>query len=925
MDLLDELTAPKIATIKEKKNKKRGFIESPILYKSKGNIEYTFLLDTFPEDYKLKQICNYIESRGLKNNYQVLYPLKIKAKKKDFTEGDTIVKFIKNNMFNLHEFIPEWSKVMTFGRMLYVMTESNQINLEAFYDTIMFNTSVFIPDYKCQVYPTETYDRSFFSSTFENYFTKIQFEIMQDTKLVPRELKPKKVVFVEDTTKFFKEHLGKMLLSTDIETDGFEWLTDKIGSIQFAFDSKTGYFLNWDDINIDELNEFMKDKQIIGQNIKFDGRFCITKGIKRENFHIYADTMNMSHCINEMRKANLKGLCAFYTDHFGYDKELEEFKEQFPDIAYIDMPFDLKVKYGGYDPAVTMEIFEKMLEEIRQIDREHPLENGNTLEDYFFNEVMPTVNSHLDSEMVGVDINVEELYRNSIFFHKKIQELKREVRTALHIVDSKVNLSSNPQLAEVVKNLGWKEEGLNKDGSYTMNDDSLTRFIEAGHKEAQLIKDLHTLETLMNTFVGYPVFKNSNMEFDILESLDNLLEDNENDTSMFDDFEFPETFNISEVDLGKGTGYWQHLKKIGRGKYKVFPSFGTCMAQSHRNKHKKPNLANIPVRGEYAKRIRRIYMPPSKDHVWVSADQSGVQLRAIGFLLEEGSPMRRAFLELGGDLHSMTGATVINNNKIPLDEFIKLRHEGDEFIINQRYKAKGQNFGLAFGAGAFTVKTTTIEPNWSEKECVDFIIDNHLDIEKDDVYLTVAIELISRHFKQYSGLKKWIENTKSFARRNGFVRSPYASFRRLPYLLVKPEKNNKLDMKRYSGQENISLNSPIQTLETVVMNRTLNKTNSDCKRLGIDAYIPDFVHDALECICLRTDLERFCTLMKDHAETIFTEFNGIPLEMEGNVADYWRTVRRTKIKDGKEIDDWEVWDCGHDWSKYIIEENKICG
>lgn len=919
MDLLEEMLAPKTATVKEKKNKKRGFIESPILYKSKGAIEYSFILDTYPEEYKLKQICTYIESRGLKNNYQVLYPLKIKAKKKDFTEGDTIVKFIKSNMFNLHEYIPEWSKVMTFGRMLYVMTESNQINLEAFYDTIMFNTSIFIPDYKCQIFPTETYDRSFFSSTFENYFTKIQFEIMDEFDISPRELKPKNVVYVDNPSKFFKEHLGEMILSTDIETDGFEWLFDKIGSVQFAFDSNTGYFLNWDDINTDELNEFLKDKKIIGQNIKFDGKFLIRNGVKKENFKVLADTMNMSHCINEMRKANLKGLCAFYTDHFGYDKELEAFKEQFPDISYIDMPFDLKVKYGGYDPAVTLEIYEKMLDEIRRIDKEYPLENGNTLESYFFNEIMPTVNSHLDSEMRGVDINVEELYRNSIFFHKKIQELKKEVRTALHITDPTINLSSNPQLAEVVKNLGWKDQGLNKDGSYTMNDESLTKFIEDGHKEAKLIQDLHSLETLMNTFVGYPIFKGQEMSFDLDSFLDEALE---NDTSMFDDFEFPERFNISEVELGKGTGYWQHLKKIGRGTYKVFPRFGTCMAQSHRNKHMKPNLANIPVRGDYAKRIRRIYTPPTKDHVWVSADQSGVQLRAIAFLLEEGSPMRTAFLELGGDLHSMTGATVINNNKIPLEEFIKLRHQGDEFIINQRYKAKGQNFGLAFGAGEFTVKTTTIEPNWSEKECVDFIIENGLDIVNGDVYLTVAREMIVRHFKQYYGLKKWIENTKKFARKNGFVRSPFATFRRLPYLLVKPEKNNKLDIKRYSGQENISLNSPIQTIETVIMNRTLNRTNEDCRRLGIDAYIPDFIHDAVECISNKKDLKKFCTIIKEHAETTFPEFNGIPLEMEGNTADYWGTVRRTKIKDGKEVDDWEVWDCGHDWSKYIIQKEK---
>ncbi len=498
-------------------------------------------------------------------------------------------------------------------------------------------------------------------------------------------------------------------------------------------------------------------------------------------------------------------------------------------------------------------------------------------------------------------------------------DLKKRLRAELSITDTNINLSSNIQLSKILKERGWPEIELTKNKDYVLNDDTLGRYVKMGYHEAKTIQELHSLETIHNTFVGYPCFKDSG-DIDIFDKLDEILEENENDTQAFNDFVFPEKLDMSKIVLGKGTGYWQHLKKVGRGKYKVFPSFSSCLANSHRNKHRRPNLANLPARGPYALKIRGQFTTPSKDYVWVSADQSGLQLRNIAFLLEEGSPMRKAFLELGGDIHSMTGATVINNNKIPVDEFISRKKEKEIGLI--RYKAKGMNFGCAFNAQEFTVKSTVIEPNWTLDECKDFIIEEGLDIVGNDEYLTVAREMRKRHFKGYWGLDKYNKATIKQAKKDGFVRSSYGSFRRLPYLLVEVgSSGDRLDKKRYANYTSIALNSRIQTLETVVMNRTLNKTIKDSKEHMVRAYIPDFIHDALECICHKDDLISFCTIMKAHAETMYPEFNGIPLEMEGNVADYHGTFHQTKLNEkGEEENAWEVWDMGHDWDKYIDKD-----
>ncbi len=227
---------------------------------------------------------------------------------------------------------------------------------------------------------------------------------------------------------FLKSIWGEEFVDLDIETDSTDWMTTNIGSIQFAFDRHTGYFMNWCDVDMGELSTFLNGKKIIGHNVvKFDGKVLVHNGLDRDSFNVYADTLNMAHCINEMRLSNQKGITGLYTPYYGYDKELEEFKEKYPNISYIDMPFDLRLKYGGMDVCVNFELFENMLEEIRLMDKEHPLDNGNSLEKYYFNEIMPTVNNHLDSELVGVDINVEELYHNGIYFHKKNHGFKEAI------------------------------------------------------------------------------------------------------------------------------------------------------------------------------------------------------------------------------------------------------------------------------------------------------------------------------------------------------------------------------------------------------------------------------------------------------------------------------------------------------------------
>jgi DNA polymerase I-like protein with 3'-5' exonuclease and polymerase domains len=197
--------------------------------------------------------------------------------------------------------------------------------------------------------------------------------------------------------------------------------------------------------------------------------------------------------------------------------------------------------------------------------------------------------------------------------------------------------------------------------------------------------------------------------------------------------------------------------------------------------------------------------------------------------------------------------------------------------------------------------TMDVMPNWTEKQCKDFIKDNSLTTltykEKKDVFFTVAKKLRDNFFETYVGLTKWHEDSHAFAKKHGYIRSIYGAIRRLPELTVQND-TSELGKKREANLLNISLNSPIQNMESVVMHRVMVALHDFIQENNLKSFIFGNIHDAIEMYVHRSEIKIVRDKVIDLAEFAHEEYEGIPIVFEGNIADPLKG---------------QVWDCGKDW------------
>lgn len=200
--------------------------------------------------------------------------------------------------------------------------------------------------------------------------------------------------------------------------------------------------------------------------------------------------------------------------------------------------------------------------------------------------------------------------------------------------------------------------------------------------------------------------------------------------------------------------------KTGR----IHSSFNQALAATGRLSSNNPNLQNIPIRTPEGRRIRKAFVPRDADHVLVSADYSQIELRLIAEISGDEA-MLEAF-QKGQDIHRATAARVYD---VPYEEVSD----------DQRRNAKTVNFSITYGAGSTNLS-------------------RQLGIKR-----TEAKALIEQYFKQYAGLKSYMDSTIDFARKNGYVETMLGRRRKLRDI------NSRNGMLR-SGAERIAINTPIQ-------------------------------------------------------------------------------------------------------------------
>ncbi len=271
---------------------------------------------------------------------------------------------------------------------------------------------------------------------------------------------------------------------------------------------------------------------------------------------------------------------------------------------------------------------------------------------------------------------------------------------------------------------------------------------------------------------------------------------------------------------------------------RIHTSFNQTGTSTGRLSSSDPNLQNIPIRTEDGRRIRQAFEAPN-GYQLISADYSQIELRVIAHLSKDEG-LLKAFKE-GQDIHSSTASEVFG---VDLQEV-----EPD-----QRRGAKAINFGLIYGISAFGLS-------------------KQLGINRN-----LAAEYMDIYFSRYPGVRKYMNKTKTEAKKTGYVETLYG--RRL-YL---PEISTGNAIRRQAA-ERVAINAPVQGTAADIMKKAMLSVNDSLKKQKIDAKLILQVHDELVVESHEKDTEKVTKILTDSMSKAAQL--SVPLEVEIGIGKNW--------------------------------------
>lgn len=277
-------------------------------------------------------------------------------------------------------------------------------------------------------------------------------------------------------------------------------------------------------------------------------------------------------------------------------------------------------------------------------------------------------------------------------------------------------------------------------------------------------------------------------------------------------------------------------EKTGR----VHSSFNQALAATGRLASNNPNLQNIPIKTPEGRKVREAFIPRDENHILLAADYSQIELRLIAEMSKDEA-MVEAF-QKGQDIHRATAARVYD---VPYDEVTS----------DQRRNAKTVNFSIIYGAGATNVS-------------------QQLGIKR-----TEAKELIDTYFKQYNGLKTYMDDTVEFARENGFVKTMLGRRRYLRDI----DSRNSLAR---SIAERVAINTPIQGTAADLIKVAMINIHKKLKEEKLATRMILQVHDELVFDVPKNELETVKPIIEELMKNAIPNLQ-VPILVEMGTGQTW--------------------------------------
>ena len=288
----------------------------------------------------------------------------------------------------------------------------------------------------------------------------------------------------------------------------------------------------------------------------------------------------------------------------------------------------------------------------------------------------------------------------------------------------------------------------------------------------------------------------------------------------------------------KGTYTDALVREVDARTGRVHTSYHMTGAATGRLASTDPNLQNIPVRTEEGRKIRQAFIAETGCKL-LSADYSQIELRLLAHVADIAS-LKQAF-ERGDDIHAITASEMFD---VPV--------KGMDPLVRRR--AKAINFGIIYGISAFGLA-------------------NQLGIGQPE-----ARDYIAKYFQRYPGIRDYMEETKEYARKHGYVVTPFGRKVHLKYINEKSQ-----GLRAFA--ERAAINAPLQGGAADIIKRAMIRLPAALVAAKLKAKMLLQVHDELLFEVPDRELDKTKDVTRKVMEGAASLT--VPLVVETGVGDNW--------------------------------------
>jgi DNA polymerase I len=276
--------------------------------------------------------------------------------------------------------------------------------------------------------------------------------------------------------------------------------------------------------------------------------------------------------------------------------------------------------------------------------------------------------------------------------------------------------------------------------------------------------------------------------------------------------------------------------------HRVHTSYALAATPTGRLSSSEPNLQNIPIRTEEGRKIRRAFIATA-GHKLVSADYSQIELRLLAEIADIAA-LKNAFRD-GLDIHAMTASEMFG---VPV--------KGMPGEVRRR--AKAINFGIIYGISAFGLA-------------------NQLGIAREE-----AGAYIKKYFERFPGIRDYMDETKAFAKKNGYVLTLFGRKCHYPEIA-----HSNASIRAFN--ERAAINARLQGTAADIIRRAMVRMEAALAKQKLGAQMLLQVHDELVFEVADDEVDKTLPVVKKVMEeaSLPALSLSVPLAAEAHAADNW--------------------------------------